>query len=144
MSFCSKCGSELIKGDRFCPGCGIKVETKEEEVKRIEEKVNNVCNHANNGFTAIFVLPFVIAGVAFLIMAIIGFFLKLYTPVYAFVGLIWGIIIGAIFCKIGQFISKGINPKKTRDNVIVIGIILGIIIGIWQVPHYLNYVNMYY
>ena len=55
MSFCSKCGAQLIEGEKFCPSCGAPVEavaqetptTNQSEQTDISQKIANLNNTAD-------------------------------------------------------------------------------------------------
>ena len=55
MSFCSKCGAQLIEGEKFCPSCGAPVEavaqetptTNQSEQIDISQKIANLNNTAD-------------------------------------------------------------------------------------------------
>jgi len=84
-------------------------------------------------------------GVMFMTMAVIVAFTKLNTAfVYAMIGMIWGFVIGGIPFKIGEWLVKKIEDATWRTRTMQVSAIVGIIVGITQVPHYMEIVGRFY
>ena len=86
--FCSKCGKEVEKGVKFCPGCGTKVaETKTEEKKEVKKEVvkaEPVKQEEPQRSSGLGIAAMVIGIVSF----ILAWFLNIFIIVIPVVGLI--------------------------------------------------------
>lgn len=145
MAFCTNCGNQLLDTDIFCPSCGYKTPLKIQEIdrrKHFEEKAGIIVDVGTSG---LFGGAIVIFGVLFMTMAIIVGFIKLNASfLNAMIGMFWGIAIGGIAFKIGNWLVNKIENNVWRTRTLQASVIIGIILGITQVPYYLEIVNGFY
>jgi len=96
-------------------------------------------------FHGIVGVPILVFGTMFITAAVGVFIIKMMSnPAMAFSGLMWGMIIGGIIFLIGQWIIKQIGDETTRNRVILAGMVIGVVIGITQIPSYLSVVSGFY
>lgn len=141
MAFCSNCGTEILDLDKFCPSCGYKTPLKIQEIQNRNNKIKSAAATTEDIIMGIVSIPFFIVGFALITIAIIGAFANLDSFIFAMIGMAFGIILGAIPTKIGQWITSKIQNENVKGGSGAIGVIGGIIFGLTQVPLYLSYIQ---
>ena len=150
---CSKCYTKLPEGSKRCYKCGTPFFTiaeqqqmrREKHAKKYSEYGNKIGTGLEVSLYGMFGIPIVSFGIMFMTMAIIVGFLKIpASPLNAIIGLIWGMLIGMIIFKIGEWVLKQIEDKQWTARCIQTGTVIGIIIGIIQAPYFLNIVSGFY
>ncbi len=142
-SICPDCGNNLEEGDRYCSNCGWK---NKSIIKKDVEKTLDKISLGYSIFTyGLFGGILFIIGIMFVISAIITGFLKMInSPLYAIIGIIWGIVIGTIPGKIGQWLIQQISDEKVSNTILQGGAVIGFILGLFLVPSYLAKVSLFY
>lgn len=145
MAFCSQCGDQILDTDLFCPGCGSKTGLKIQKEQKRSIRISTAGITLRDIFIAILGGPFLVFGVAFITVMIIGGVVKIPSAFLgAIIGMIFGAIIGMIPFKIGEFVLNRVDDEKTREGALAISMIIGVVIGLSQVPAYLSLLNNFY
>jgi hypothetical protein len=141
MTFCSNCGEKLLDSDMFCPKC----RTPTGPVVPIEKKIDRAVSKINDISLLVFGIPFTAFGIGFLITVIVVSLIKCSSAfLSATIGMLWGILISAIFLKIGDFIFRRVENETLKSYGLGVSAIIGIILCFLMVPSYLAKVCQFY
>lgn len=139
---CRKCYFKFDDSIQNCPHCGEPHQSREERLKHFENTAGIIVDVGTSGLVGGAIVAF---GVLFITMAIIVGFMKLNVSfVNAAIGMFWGIAIGGIAFRIGNWLINKIENNVWRVRTLQASVVIGIILGITQVPHYLEIVGQFY
>lgn len=114
----------------------------EQRRQELQEKANIIVDVGTSG---LFGGTIVVFGVLFMTMAIIVGFMKLNVSFgNALIGMFWGIAIGGIAFRIGNWLVNKIENNVWRVRTLQVSVVIGIILGITQVPHFLEITSRFY
>lgn len=144
MAFCSNCGTEILDLDKFCPSCGYKTPLKIQEIQNRNNKIKSAAATTEDIIMGIVGIPFLSIGLGIVFIGTLVLFIRLDSPLNAFIQFVFLAIMGAVIAKIGMWIIEHIPEGNVNGWSRVLSLIGAIIIVFIGLPGYLENISMFY